>query len=225
MLGNRAVSEAPLSSLPDAGGGLVTINASPGGYTWAGAASEVPLQITGVSGSYAWSGTTSTFFGSSSVPEINATPGAWTWAGVAATISQLATDDTHQGGWKKTRATPKRKSEPTWFDYPDRPRREIQQAAQEVIAEIKVAKPDDRESLQAEAAAVSATLQAAIDRLELAADAYESDLKLKQAQKAQKQARELELLLIDAQFQVAWMQQQAEELDIAWVVMMIAAQT
>lgn len=57
----------------------------------------------------------------------------------------------------------------------------------------------------------------------MAADAFESAMKVKQAQKAIKQAQELQSLLIEAQLQAEILQQQVEELDIVYLTFMLAA--
>ena len=57
----------------------------------------------------------------------------------------------------------------------------------------------------------------------MAAGAFESAMKVKQAQKAIKQAQELQSLLIEAQLQAEILQQQVEEMDVAFVMFMLAA--
>ena len=57
----------------------------------------------------------------------------------------------------------------------------------------------------------------------MAAGAFESAMKVKQAQKAIKQAQELQSLLIEAQLQAEILQQQVEELDIVYLTFMLAA--
>jgi hypothetical protein len=48
-------------------------------------------------------------------------------------------------------------------------------------------------------------------------------MKAKQAAKAQRQAQELQSLLIEAQLQAEILQQQVEEMDVAFVMFMLAA--
>ena len=99
----------------------------------------------------------------------------------------------------------------------------LRREAAGIIARAKKAEPADIYGLQVEAEDVSGQLQDAIAQLELAASAFTAELRAKEAKKATIDAKRLQLLLVDAQLQIETMQQQVEELDVAFIVMMIAA--
>lgn len=95
----------------------------------------------------------------------------------------------------------------------------LEEEAQEVIALIQDSSPDDSAAILAEAKSVSIQLQTAIDALNAAADAYQEQL---EAEQARAEAAALRYLLIDAQLQAERLQQQVEELDMAYIFMMLA---
>ena len=107
-----------------------------------------------------------------------------------------------------------------WFDYPDRPRRKIEEAAREVIAEIR-ALPVDVESIKAESAELSRQIASYVADLErVAQNRRERIARAKEAGEARKLRDELAAALVLAE----QAQQQRDELDVVWVTMMIAAQ-
>ncbi len=126
-------------------------------------------------------------------------------------------EELHQGGVKKLHLRASFRGVET--EEQKRLRRE----AQGIIKRIQTARPEESIAVQEEAEGISAELRYAIDRLEIAADAFEQAMKVKQAQKAQKQAQELQSLLIEAQLQAEILQQQVEEMDVAFVMFMLAA--
>lgn len=99
----------------------------------------------------------------------------------------------------------------------------LRREASGIITRAKKAEPADIYGLQVEAEDVSGQLQEAIAQLELAASAFTAEMRAKEAAKATKDAKRLQLLLITAQSQLEAMQQQVEELDAVFVFMMIAA--
>ncbi len=133
------------------------------------------------------------------------------------TLTAAAVADVKQGGLHKLNLKASFKGVET--EEQKRLRRE----AQGIIARIKKAEPEQAQGLQQESEDIAAQLQDAIGRLELAAEAYAEALKVKQAQKAKKQAAGLQQMLAQAQVQAELMQQQIEELDVAYIVMMLAA--
>lgn len=100
-----------------------------------------------------------------------------------------------------------------------RKHRELEEEAKEVIALIQEASPDDSAAILAEAKEVSSQLQAAIESINAVADAYHEQLS---AEQARAEAAALRYLLIDAQLQAERLQQQVEELDMAYIFMMLA---
>jgi hypothetical protein len=133
------------------------------------------------------------------------------------TLTAAVVEDTKQGGVKKLNLRASFRGVET--EEQKRLRRE----AQGIIKRIQTARPEESIAVQEEAEGISAELRAAIDRLEISADAFEQAMKVKQAQKAQKQALELQSLLIEAQLQAEILQQQVEEMDVAFVMFMLAA--
>ena len=133
------------------------------------------------------------------------------------TLTAAVVEDAKQGGIKKLNLRASFRGVET--EEQKRLRRE----AQGIIKRIQKAQPEQATDLQEEAEGISAELRAAIERLELAADAFEQAMKAKQAAKAQKQAKELQSLLIEAQLQAEILQQQVEEMDVAFVMFMLAA--
>jgi hypothetical protein len=99
----------------------------------------------------------------------------------------------------------------------------LRREAQGIIKRIKKAEPQEAAQLIDESADISRQLQEAITAFNQAAARYQVQLEEKEAQRAQEQAQMLQLLLIDAQLQAEQLQQQVEELDVAYMMMMLAA--
>ena len=70
---------------------------------------------------------------------------------------------------------------------------------------------------------ISRQLQDAIAALEVLAAEYQAQLDAEMAQQAQEQSARLRSLLIEAQLQAELLQQQVEELDVAYIMFMLAA--
>jgi hypothetical protein len=101
--------------------------------------------------------------------------------------------------------------------------KKLQHEAREIIERAKDVEPQEAAQLFDESAAISKQLQEAIAAFEQAAAGYQQRLNEQAQQRATAQARELQFLLIQAQLQVELMQQQVEELDVCYVMMMMAA--
>lgn len=101
--------------------------------------------------------------------------------------------------------------------------KQLRREAQGIIARIKKAEPRQVVELQQEAEDISWQLQEAISRLEIAAEAFGIALEQKQQQLAMEQAQQLQDLMIESQLQAELMRQQVEEIDVAYITMMIAA--
>lgn len=99
----------------------------------------------------------------------------------------------------------------------------LRREAQGIIKRIKKAEPQQVEELLDDSADISRRLQEAIKAFNLRAARYQLELEEQEALQAQEQARILQYLLIQAQLQAEQLQQQAEELDVAYIVMMMAA--
>ena len=95
----------------------------------------------------------------------------------------------------------------------------LRREAQGIIQRIKQADPVQSEPLLDEAKSVSSELQSAIAELEALAETYKNRI---EAQQASEEALALRTLLIEAQLQAELLQQQAEELDVAYIFMMLA---
>lgn len=121
-------------------------------------------------------------------------------------VEKQATHETYSGGW---------------FDFPDRPRRLEQ--ARKVIKRIRAIQDDheDLDELREEAEGISRQLAEVIKEFE--ALALEKQRQLDIA-KEQEQILRLRSELIDAQIKAEFAYMQREELDVAWLAMMIAAQ-
>jgi hypothetical protein len=126
-----------------------------------------------------------------------------------------AATDVKQGGLHGLKAQFRR----TETEEQKRLRRE----AQGIIKRIKKAEPQEAAQLIDESADISRQLQEAITAFNQAAARYQVQLEDHEALRAQEQARTLQLLLIDAQLQAEQLQQQVEELDVAYMMMMLAA--
>jgi hypothetical protein len=100
--------------------------------------------------------------------------------------------------------------------------KKLQDEAREIIELTKDADPQEVEQLFDDAAEISRKLQEAIAAFEQAAAGYQQRLNEQAQQRATAQARELQSLLIQAQLQAELMQQQVEELDVCYVMMMMA---
>lgn len=92
----------------------------------------------------------------------------------------------------------------------------LRREAQGIIQRIKEAEPQQVEQLQEEAEDISGQLRDAIAALENVAAQYQSKLN-------QKRTSELQSLLVEAQLQAEMMQQQQEELDVCYVMLLLAA--
>jgi leucyl aminopeptidase len=92
----------------------------------------------------------------------------------------------------------------------------LRREAQGIIRRIKQAEPEQVEQLQEDAEDISKQLKQAIESFEQASEQYQTRLK-------QKRSAELQSLLIEAKLQAEIMQRQREELDVAYIMMMIAA--
>lgn len=100
----------------------------------------------------------------------------------------------------------------------------LRREAQGIIQRIKQATPECSEQLLDGAADISRRLQDAILALETLAAGYQTGLEEQNALRAQEQAAAMNYLLIEAQLQAEWLQQQVEELDVVCVCFMLAAE-
>lgn len=91
----------------------------------------------------------------------------------------------------------------------------LRREAQGIIQRIK-----DGEPVQVEAEGISKQLQEQVKRLEIQAAQYQTELA---QSRALARMQQLQSLLIDAQLQAEQAQQQIEELDVAFVMFMLAA--
>ena len=130
-------------------------------------------------------------------------------------LGAVVVEQPKQGGLHGLRAQFKRIE----TDEQKRLRRE----AQGIIQRIKQAAPEHSEQLLDDSAEISRKLQDAIAALNAAADEYQAQLEEQQALHLQEQSAALQSLLIEAQLQAELMQQQVEELDVAYIFMMLAA--
>lgn len=99
----------------------------------------------------------------------------------------------------------------------------LRREAQGIIQRIKRADPEQSEALLDDSKDISRQLQEAIAALEALAAEYQAQLEAQQALHAQEEARALRSLLIEAQLQAELLQQQVEELDVAYIIFMLAA--
>jgi hypothetical protein len=134
------------------------------------------------------------------------------------TLTAAVVEDAKQGGIKKLNLRA------TFRGVETEEQKRLRREAQGIIQRIKTAQPEQAAEIQDEAQDISQELQDAISRLEIAADAFDQALKVKQAEKAKKQAAELQSMLIEAQLQAELLQQQVEELDVVYLTFMLAAQ-
>ena len=95
--------------------------------------------------------------------------------------------------------------------------------AQGIIQRIKQADPVQADELLDDSKEISRQLQDAIAALEALAAEYQAQLEAQQALRAQEEAAALRNLLIEAQLQAELLQQQVEELDVAYIMFMLAA--
>lgn len=99
----------------------------------------------------------------------------------------------------------------------------LRREAQGIIQRIKQAEPQQAEALLDDSNEISSELQGAIAALETLAAEYQSQLEAEMAQQAREQCARLRSLLIEAQLQAELLQQQVEELDVAYIMFMLAA--
>lgn len=99
----------------------------------------------------------------------------------------------------------------------------LRREAQGIIQRIKRADPEQSEALLDDSKEISRQLQEAIAALEALAAEYQAQLEAQQALRAQEEARALRSLLIEAQLHAELLQQQVEELDVAYIMFMLAA--
>ena len=99
----------------------------------------------------------------------------------------------------------------------------LRREAQGIIQRIKQADPVQADALLDDSKEISRQLQDAITALEALAAEYQAQLEAQQALRAQEEAAALRNLLIEAQLQAELLQQQVEELDVAYIMFMLAA--
>ena len=99
----------------------------------------------------------------------------------------------------------------------------LRREAQGIIQRIKQADPVQADELLDDSKEISRQLQGAIAALEALAAEYQAQLEAQQALRAQEEAAALRNLLIEAQLQAELLQQQVEELDVAYIMFMLAA--
>lgn len=99
----------------------------------------------------------------------------------------------------------------------------LRRKAHGIIQRIKQAEPEQAEQLLDDSKEVSRELQDAIAALETLSAEYQAQLEAQQALRAQEEAAALRNLLIEAQLQAELLQQQVEELDVAYIMFMLAA--
>lgn len=99
----------------------------------------------------------------------------------------------------------------------------LRREAQGIIQRIKQADPVQADELLDDSKEISRQLQDAIAALEVLAAEYQAQLDAEMAQQAQEQSARLRSLLIEAQLQAELLQQQVEELDVAYIMFMLAA--
>lgn len=99
----------------------------------------------------------------------------------------------------------------------------LRREAQGIIQRIRQAEPQQAEQLLDDSKEISRQLQDAIAALEALAAEYQAQLDAEMAQQAQEQSSRLRSLLIEAQLQAELLQQQVEELDVAYIMFMLAA--
>ncbi len=99
----------------------------------------------------------------------------------------------------------------------------LRREAQGIIQRIKQADPVQADELLDDSKEISRHLQGAIAALEALAAEYQAQLEAQQALRAQEEAAALRNLLIEAQLQAELLQQQVEELDVAYIMFMLAA--
>ena len=99
----------------------------------------------------------------------------------------------------------------------------LRREAQGIIQRIKQADAVQADALLDDSKEISRQLQDAIAALEVLAAEYQAQLDAEMAQQAQEQSARLRSLLIEAQLQAELLQQQVEELDVAYIMFMLAA--
>ena len=99
----------------------------------------------------------------------------------------------------------------------------LRREAQGIIQRIKQADAVQADALLDDSKEISRQLQDAIAALEALAAEYQAQLDAEMAQQAQEQSSRLRSLLIEAQLQAELLQQQVEELDVAYIMFMLAA--
>ena len=99
----------------------------------------------------------------------------------------------------------------------------LRREAQGIIQRIKQGVHEPSAQLLDDAADVARMLQGAIAALYSMAAEYQAQIDAQMALHARAQAARLQSLLIEAQIQAELLQQQSEELDVAYIVMMLAA--
>lgn len=100
----------------------------------------------------------------------------------------------------------------------------LRREAQGIIQRIKQADPVQAEQLLDDSKEISIQLQGAIAALETLAAEYQEQLEEQTALRALQEAAIMRSLLIEAQLQAEQLQQQVEELDVAYIMFMLAAQ-
>jgi hypothetical protein len=217
-----------MSLLLAAGGAGSPVNyvltCASGSYSYTGVAASLNVAHSLVcdAGAYAYSGNAATLTytpGAAKVDYVlSCSAGSYAYSGQPASLLYVAgAIQVIQGGVKKLNL----RAQFRGVETEDQKR--LRREAAGIIARAKKAEPADIYGLQVEAEDVSGQLQDAIAQLELAASAFTAELRAKEAKKATIDAKRLQLLLVDAQLQIETMQQQVEELDVAFIVMMIAA--
>lgn len=99
----------------------------------------------------------------------------------------------------------------------------LRREAQGIIQRIRQADPGQAEQMLDDSKEVLRELQEAITALETLANEYQAQLDAEMSRQAQEQSAALRSLLIEAQLQAELLQQQVEELDVAYIFMMLAA--
>jgi hypothetical protein len=189
--------------------------ANAGAYTYTGVIANLTRSklITASAGAYALTGNNATLTKSASgAYTLTCSAGNYGLTGNSATLSYVSLNTVIQGGGNRPKAQFRRSE----TEEQKRLRRE----AQGIIERIKVAEPQQVEQLEVEAKSIGKELVQAIQALNSLAEQYQTKL---QIQQANHQVRELQRLMIDAQLQSELMQQQQEELDVVYILFMLAA--